>query len=153
MLYFQISGSYHSSYPTRCNFQGYATATSAFQLLLPARFSFSVRRGKPKKASPDCCKPECCEISQFRPCQSSRTPREVILTSTAFRKKEKFFHSSSSIRAAQSRASRGEDRLELPAQAGLDVLVPTGVWKPCGPCAGSRRCLDMRTTAAVHHCR
>lgn len=75
--------------PLAITFRFYATANSDFKLFLPARFSFSVRRGKPKKGLTDCCKQEPCKFSQFRPCQSSRTPQQVILTSIAFKKKKK----------------------------------------------------------------
>lgn len=82
--------------PLTITFRSYATANNDFKLFLPTRFSFPVRRGKPKKGLTDCCKQEHCEFSQFRPCQSSRTPQEVILTSIAFKKKsslpQQFLH-------------------------------------------------------------
>lgn len=126
--------------PLAITFRFYATANSDFKLFLPARFSFSVRRGKPKKGLTDCCKQEPCKFSQFRPCQSSRTPQQVILTSIAFKKKKKslpqqFLHQGCT---KQSFPGSRAGSTSQPSWA-QHHLCPLGCGSPADPTPGASR--------------
>lgn len=112
--------------PFATTFRSYAAANSDFKLFLPARFGFSIRRGKTKKGLTNCCQQDCWESSQFRHGQSSRT-LQVILASITFKNSRT---TAFLIRAAQYRAFPGQHRLKPPVEVGLRMSLADPALEP-----------------------